>query len=77
MDLSTWSGPKLVFGQCIVVFCEFGQSCDALAHEIFFLTHDVFCHIKTFWNGKKCDDSACTEKYISLPVSDFSHIPGA
>jgi len=32
---------------------------------------------KTFLNGKKCDDSAWTEKCITLPVSDFSHISEA
>ena len=30
------------------------------------------CWYKTFLNGKKCDDSAGTEKYFCLPVSDLS-----
>ena len=54
------------------------------SRKICFLTCAVFRHIfpknvtfwhrryKTFLNGKKCDDSAWTEKCISLPVSDIS-----
>jgi len=66
------------------------EECDALAHEniffwlvTFFVTsfpeNVTFWHrrYKTFLNGKKCDDSAWTEKCISLPVSDFTHISEA
>jgi len=70
---------------------HFWEECDALAHEsILFLTCDVFCHIfpekrhilappvpKKNLNGKKCDDSAGTETFFSLPVSGLSLISEA
>jgi len=68
---------------------HFWEECDALAHENIFLTCDVFNHIlpekrhilappvQNFLNGKKCDDSAGTQKFFSLPVSYLSRISEA
>ena len=62
--------------------CHISGKNVTLSHTIFFfnlwrfLSHPSRSY-KTFLNGKKCDDSAWTEKCISLPVSDFSHISEA
>jgi len=70
--------------------CHISGKNVTLSHtKIIFSTCDVFCHIlpeivtfwprryKTFWNRKKCDDSAGTETFLSLPVSDLSLIAEA
>jgi len=70
--------------------CHISGKNVTLSHtKIFFLNCDVFGDIisekrhilarrnTTFWNGKKCDDSAGTETCVSLPVSDLSLISEA
>ena len=70
--------------KCDVTFVTFLEKNVTLSHtKICFVTCDVFCHIlpqkrhilaplvQKKLNGKKYDDSAGTETYFSLPVSDF------
>jgi len=70
--------------------CHISGKNVTLSHtKIFFLTCDVFCHIlpekrhilappvQNFLKRGKCDDSAGTETFLSLPVSDLSLISEA